>query len=107
VVSFTLRPLCSRGPSPRYLLGKVLIGPQSPSEHCGKQEGGGGILPLPGIEPRSPGLYRLSYMNSIRNAKYEIRLFIYKTVYLLNLIDCSFKAEVRSSHDIQPSGDDG
>jgi hypothetical protein len=68
VVSVTPRPRFARGKDPRYPLYRRLGGPLSRSEHRGWRKN---PLPLPGIEPRSPGrpvrsqtLYCLSYSGS-------------------------------------------
>jgi hypothetical protein len=60
--------LYPRGKDPRYPLYRRLGGPQSRSGHRGRRKN---PLPLPGIEPRSPGrparsqtLYCLSYPGS-------------------------------------------
>jgi hypothetical protein len=64
VVSFKLRPLCSRRKSPRYPLDRRLGGPQSRSGRRGEEK----ILTLPGLElrtlsrpARSQSLYWLRY----------------------------------------------
>jgi hypothetical protein len=70
VVSFTPRPVYSRGNSPRYPLDRRLGRPQSWFGHCGVETN---VLSLPGIEPRPcnpyPSLYRLSYSGSIQHSR--------------------------------------
>jgi hypothetical protein len=62
VVSFTPRPLCPRGKSPRYPFDRRLGGPRSRSGWCGEEKN----LALRGIDPgpSSPSLCRLSYPGS-------------------------------------------
>jgi hypothetical protein len=52
VASFTPRPLCPQGKSPRYPLCRRLGGSKSRSRRCGEEKN---LLPLPEIEPRFPG----------------------------------------------------
>jgi hypothetical protein len=68
VVSFTHRPLYSRGKSPYYPLYRRLGGPQSRSGRGGEDNNSqpsSGIEPQNPIRPtRSPALYRLSHQGS-------------------------------------------
>jgi hypothetical protein len=52
VVSFTLRPLYTRGNGPQHPLDRGLGGPQSRSGRSGGEKS---FLPLPGIEPEPSG----------------------------------------------------
>jgi hypothetical protein len=76
VISFTPRPLYSRGNNPRYSLDKGLVGTQN---LCGRGEEKK-ILPLPGLELRTLGrpdlnqsLHRMCYPGSFQKFTFAIK----------------------------------
>jgi hypothetical protein len=98
VVSFTPRPLYSRGKSPWYPLDRRLGGPQSWSVPCGVEIN---LLPLPGIEPRTsiPSLYWLSYPGFIDLSKY---IKINRLKWAGNVIRINNNRIIKRIFDIRP-----